>query len=101
MKMKFATLAAALLAIPAASVGVESLFSRAKRVATDQRASLDPELFEQIECLKYTWRGTIDDLAAENEAEIERIEMGKFENMERVEELYRQAVSESDREGAE
>ena len=84
-----------ILAIPAASVGVESLFSRAKRVATDQRACLDLELFEQIKCLKYNWRGTIDDLAAANEAEIERIEMTEFENMEKVEELYRQALLDS------
>lgn len=84
-----------ILAIPAASVGIESLFSRAKRVATDQRACLDPELFEQIECLKYSWRGTIDDLAAANEAEIERIEMGEFENMEKVESMYRQVQEDS------
>ena len=89
-----------ILAIPAASVGVESLFSCAKRVATDQRACLDPELFEQIECLKYTWRGTIDDLAAANEAEIERIEMTEFENMEKLEELYRQALLDSEDEAS-
>nr|VWO99121.1 Swi1p [Ganoderma boninense] len=82
--LTLACMAVDILAIPAAS-----------------RACLDPELFEQIECLKYRWRGTIDDLAAANEAEIERIEMGEFENMEKVEELYRQAVSESDYESAE
>lgn len=85
-----------ILAIPAASVGVESLFLRAKQVATDQRACLDPELFEQIECLKYSWRGTINDLVAANEAEIERIEMGEFENMEKVEHMYQQVMEDSE-----
>ena len=89
-----------ILPIPAASVGVESLFSRAKQVATDQHACLDPELFEQIECLKYVWRGTIDDLAAANEAEIERVEMTEFENMEKVEEVYQQTLLDSGDEGA-
>ena len=84
------------LSIPAASVGVESLFSHAKQVATDQHACLDPDLFEQIECLKYTWHSTIEDLAATNKAEIERVEMTEFENMEKLEELYRQMLSDSE-----
>ena len=44
-----------ILPIAAASVGIESLFSRAKEVSTDHCASLDPELFEQSKCLKYHW----------------------------------------------
>ncbi|KAI1788198.1 hypothetical protein LXA43DRAFT_1097529 [Ganoderma leucocontextum] len=40
-------------------------------------------------------RGMIDDLAAVNEAQIERVEMTEFENIEKVEELYRQAFSDS------
>ncbi|EJF60760.1 hypothetical protein DICSQDRAFT_25739, partial [Dichomitus squalens LYAD-421 SS1] len=42
-----------ILPIAAASVDIESLFSRAKQVSTDRRSTLDPELFEQIKCLKY------------------------------------------------
>ena len=90
-----------ILPIPAALVGVESLFSCVKWVATDQHACLDLELFEQIKCLKYVWCGTIDDLAAANEAEIEWVEMMEFENMEKVEELYQQMLLDSRDEGAE
>ena len=61
----------------------------------DQCTCLNPELFEQIKCLKYNWHGTTDNLAAVNKAEIEHIEMTGFENMEKVEELYWQALLDS------
>ena len=71
-----------ILPIAAASVGAESLFSRAKEVATDRRSRLDPDLFEQIECLKYYWMRTLPDYARANEDDINKSYINSFASME-------------------
>lgn len=82
-----ARMALDILPIAAASVGVESLFSRAKHVATDHRASLDPDLFEQIECLHYYWKRTMVDYAQLNEEDIEEVDLTEYADLEAQEEL--------------
>ena len=57
---------------------------------------LKPELLEHLETLKYAWRGTIIDLAAANEADMEYIDISDFEDMEQEECLYREALGDSD-----
>ncbi|PIL25949.1 hypothetical protein GSI_11703 [Ganoderma sinense ZZ0214-1] len=82
-----ARIALDILPIAAASVGVESLFSRAKHVATDHRASLDPDIFEQIECLHYYWKRNMVDFAQLNEEDSEEIDVAEFADLESQEEL--------------
>lgn len=71
-----------ILPIPGASVGLESLFSWAKEVATDWHSLLDPEIFEQIECLKYHWKPCMVDLACTNEELVDEIDLDAFTYME-------------------
>ncbi len=54
-----ARIALDILPTPAATVGVESLFSRSKEVMTDRRSRLDLLLFEQLQCLHYHWEQDI------------------------------------------
>ncbi len=70
-----ARIALYILAIAAASTGVESVFSCAKEVTTDRRSRLDPTVFEQIECLNYHWKGKIPDYARINEEEVEELDI--------------------------
>ena len=76
-----------ILPIAAASVGIESLFSHAKEVSTDRRASLDPELFEQIECLKYHWTPQLVDYVRVNHERVERVDLRDFENLLKAESI--------------
>ena len=76
-----------ILPIAAASVGIESLFSHAKEVSTDHRASLDPELFEQIECLKYHWTPKLVDYAHVNHQRVEQVDLRDFENLLKAESI--------------
>ena len=73
------------LPIPAASVGVESLFSRAKEVATDRRATIGTTLFEAIECLNHFWKDQIVDLARVNEEHLEEVYLHEFVVFEELE----------------
>ena len=75
------------LAVAAASTGIESLFSRAKEVVTDRRTRLDPVVFKQIECLNYHWKDKIVDYVRLNEV-IEELEFQEFEYLEREEEMF-------------
>ena len=61
--------------IAAASMGIESLFSHAKEVSTDHCASLDPELFEQIECLKYHWTPKLINCANANHTHVDHVDV--------------------------
>ena len=58
-----------ILPVAGASTGVESLFSRAKQVATDRRSTLDPDVFEHIECLHYNWKRDLVDYSRVNSEE--------------------------------
>lgn len=64
-----------ILPIPASSVSVERLFSRAKLVATDQRARLGSKTFESMECLNYKWSREMVDYARLNTAAAEEVEL--------------------------
>ena len=77
-----ACMALDILPIAAASVGAESLFSRAKEVSTDRRSWLDPDMFEQIECLKYHWMRSTPDHVRANHEEAEDLYINTFTSME-------------------
>ena len=91
-----ARMALDILPIPAASVGVESLFSRAKEVATARRSRLSPKTFEQIECLHYYWKDTIVDYARENEEDPEAMLLEEYEEFVEMEEELAELSGESD-----
>ena len=72
-----------ILPIPAPSVGAESLFSRAKEVATARRSRLKHTTFESLECLHYYWKYRLTDFARINKAFVEDIDdFVEFEEME-------------------
>ena len=62
------------LPMQASSVPCERIFSAAKLIATDCRARLSPTVFEELQVLKFAWRGRLSDFAALNTEEIEEIE---------------------------
>ena len=62
------------LAIPASSVPCERLFSAGKHIATDHRARLGADRFEQLQVLKSAWKDDILDIMAWNSAVIEEVE---------------------------
>ena len=43
------------------------MFSASKQTATDRRARLGEEKFEQLQVLKFAWRNDISDFSAANE----------------------------------
>ena len=51
----------------ASSVPCEHLFSASKWTAVDRRARLHHDKFEQLQILKFAWRGDVSDLAALND----------------------------------
>ena len=83
-----------ILPVPAATVGVESLFSRGKEVMADRCSRLDPALFKQLQCLHYHWSKETVDWALVNSEEMEEIELCEYEYLEVHEELV--AVLEDD-----
>ena len=82
-----ARIALDILPVPAAGVGVESLFSRGKEVMADRRSRLDPALFEQLQCLHYHWSKDTVDWALVNSEEMEEIELREYEYLEAHKEL--------------
>ncbi len=77
-----------ILPIPASSVAVERLFSRAKQVSTDRRSRIGADLFEWMECLSHHWRPTIVDYAKVNSSNVEEIELDDFVTYYEVDELW-------------
>jgi hypothetical protein len=71
-------------AIPASSVPCERLFSAGGETATDRRSRLGAERFEQMQILKFLWRGSVADNAAGNSAIIEDIILKDFEELLRL-----------------
>lgn len=57
----------------ASSVPCERVFSSSKLTATDSRARLKAEIFEELQMLKATWRRTTVDLAQLNLEEVEEV----------------------------
>ena len=58
----------------------ERLFSGTKQVATDRRASLGPKVFEELTIMKHAWGQNIYDVAAQNAAQVDEIDVD-FEQM--------------------
>ncbi|OJT06528.1 Zinc finger BED domain-containing protein RICESLEEPER 2 [Trametes pubescens] len=83
-----ARMALDILPIPASSVAVERLFSRAREVSTDRRSRLGPDLFEWLECLHHFWRSQIVDFARINSEQVEDVDLMEFSAFYEVEELF-------------
>jgi hypothetical protein len=64
----------------ASSVPCEQVFSGSKLTATDNRARLKAKIFEQLQIMKATWRGTTTDLAQLNSEKIEEVS-DEFEDL--------------------
>jgi hypothetical protein len=62
-------------------VPCERLFSGSKQTATDRRARLGADRFEQFQIMKSAWRKDLVDLAACNSAEVEEVDLAEFEDM--------------------
>jgi hAT family C-terminal dimerisation region len=62
----------------ASSVPCEQLFSGSKQVATDRRARLGSEKFEELQIMKSAWRDKIADLASWNSNQAEEISLEDF-----------------------
>jgi hypothetical protein len=69
------------LPVQASSVPCERLFSACKHVATYQRSRLGSEKFEKIQVMKSTWQRKIEDLIAQNDNQVEEIDMDAYQEM--------------------
>lgn len=65
-------------AVAASSVPCERLFSAGGQTATDRRSRLGAERFEQLQILKFLWRGSIVDRAAGNSALTEEVLLDEY-----------------------
>jgi hypothetical protein len=82
--MQFPTLsrvALDVLPISASSVPCERLFSAGKEIADERRARLNPEIFEQLQMLKFHWRSSTADLAAWNSSQVEEVDLDEYKEM--------------------
>ncbi|TBU51988.1 hypothetical protein BD310DRAFT_982181 [Dichomitus squalens] len=77
-------------------MSIDILPIAAASVSTDRRSTLDPELFEQIECLKYYWKPKLVDYARANQDTIEEIYLQEFESMEKAERIIAEAYGNDD-----
>ena len=69
------------LPLQASSVPCEHLFPGSKQVATDCRACLGPIIFEELVIMKLAWGPNLYDMAAQNEAQIEEVNLFNFEEL--------------------
>ena len=95
-----ARMALNILPVAAATVGVESLFSRSKELLTDRRSRLSPIVVDQIQCLEHNWKRKIVDLVRANERMQEELYMQDFEYLE-VQQPRLAEVDDSDSDGDE
>lgn len=65
----------------ASSVPCKRLFSGSKQTATDRRARLGSQKFEELQVLKSAWRPTIVDHAAANSKIDEFIDLSVYEDL--------------------
>ncbi|KAM6492459.1 hypothetical protein JOM56_012183 [Amanita muscaria] len=63
----------------ASSVPCERLFSAGKLIATDRRASLGTNRFEELQLLKSAWKNNIHDIAAWNAKQVEEVDVMIYE----------------------
>ena len=77
-----ARIALDILPIPASSVPCERLFSVGKQVATDRRARLGSDRFEQLQIMRSAWKDDIVDLAAWNMlTQVEDVDVKLYESI--------------------
>ncbi|KAM6502313.1 hypothetical protein JOM56_002290, partial [Amanita muscaria] len=55
------------LPVQASSVPCECLFSGSKQTATDRRARLGSDRFEELELMKFSWKKNLIDIATWNQ----------------------------------
>lgn len=67
-----------MLPVQASSVPCERLFSSSKQVATDRRARLGSERFEEILIMRSAWRGSVTDWASVNSNDVEEIDLVEY-----------------------
>ena len=65
----------------ASSVPCERLFSASKQVATDRRARLGAQKFEELQLMKFAWRQGIIDIAAWNSSEVEQVVVEEYKDL--------------------
>ncbi|KAG6809994.1 hypothetical protein H0H87_011389 [Tephrocybe sp. NHM501043] len=65
----------------ASSVACERLFSASKQTADDRRACLGATTFEQLQIMKFAWRGKITDFAAINSQHVEEVDVNQFKEL--------------------
>ena len=70
-----------ILPIQASSVPCEHLFLSSKQVATERRARLGSNRFEELLIMKSAWHGTTVDWAAINSAEVEEVDLAEYEEL--------------------
>ncbi len=57
------------------------LFSASKQAADDQWASVDSKQFEELQLMKFAWRGNITDIAFSNTDQVEMVDLDEFWDM--------------------
>jgi uncharacterized Zn finger protein len=76
-----ARIALDILPCQASSVPCERAFSSSKLTATDRRARLKAEVFEELQMLKAAWRTDVVDLSQINSDVVEEVLDDEFEDM--------------------
>jgi hypothetical protein len=70
----------------ASSVPCEHLFSASKQTADLRRASLGAKWFEELQIIKFAWHKHIPNCAAQNQAQIEEVQLGEYRKILEAEE---------------
>ena len=65
----------------ASSVPCERLFSASKQTAVDRCACLHHDKFEQLQILKFAWRGDVSDLASLNDEDEDEVDLSMFDTL--------------------
>ena len=65
----------------ASSVPCERLFSGSKQIATDRRARLGSEVFEELVIMSSAWGPDLCDMAAWNDSQVEEVSLIDFQEM--------------------
>ncbi|KIL56845.1 hypothetical protein M378DRAFT_88744, partial [Amanita muscaria Koide BX008] len=68
-------LALNVLPVQASSVPCERLFSGSKQTASDRRARLGSDRFEELQLMKFAWRRNLTDIAAWNSQQVEEVDL--------------------------
>jgi hypothetical protein len=65
----------------ASSVPCERLFSASKQTATDRRARLGAQRFEELQLMKFAWRHGVINIAAWNSGEAEQVNVEEYRDL--------------------